>query len=198
MKLLSIVLISVATFGLRPTPEAHQFFKLDSPQAVAQVREVKDTTHEQKPVIQAEKAPENKPVPPPEVAPPPTCRADQWVRADNNQCLDKPKPAPAPAQPAPVVVQRTFGGNCESWIAGAGIREVASARELIRRESGCNPYARNPSSGACGVAQELPCGKSGCSIGDGACQVSWMNRYVLGRYGSWGAAVSFHDRNNWY
>lgn len=102
----------------------------------------------------------------------------------------KPKPARAPV--------RTFGGNCDSWIAGAGITDLVNARELIGRESGCNPYARNPSSGACGVAQELPCGKSGCALGDGACQVRWMNGYVLGRYGSWSAAVAFHNANNYY
>jgi hypothetical protein len=94
--------------------------------------------------------------------------------------------------------RQLFGGSCADWIAAAGIGEVGMANELIRRESGCDPYARNPSSGACGVAQELPCGKSGCSLGDGACQVAWMNRYVLGRYGSWSAAVRFHDANNWY
>lgn len=89
-------------------------------------------------------------------------------------------------------------GSCDSWIASAGISDVANARELISRESGCNPNAVNPSSGACGVAQELPCGKSGCSLGDGACQVKWMNQYVKGRYGSFAAAISFHNANNWY
>lgn len=89
-------------------------------------------------------------------------------------------------------------GSCADWIAQAGISEVASANELIRRESGCNPNAVNRSSGACGVAQELPCGKSGCSMGDGACQVKWMNKYVAQRYGSWGKAIAFHNANNWY
>lgn len=89
-------------------------------------------------------------------------------------------------------------GNCADWIAGAGISDIANASELIRRESNCNPNAVNPSSGACGVAQELPCGKSGCSIGDGACQVKWMAGYVEARYGSWAGAVAFHNANNWY
>lgn len=101
-------------------------------------------------------------------------------------------------QKASAATPRSFGGDCESWIASAGISDLSNARELIRRESGCNPYARNPSSGACGVAQELPCGKSGCSIGDGACQIKWMNSYVIARYGSWSAAVGFHNANNWY
>lgn len=89
-------------------------------------------------------------------------------------------------------------GNCATWIQQAGISDTANAIELIRRESNCNPNAVNSSSGACGVAQELPCGKSGCSLGDGACQVKWMNNYVHNRYGSWANAVAFHDRNNWY
>lgn len=89
-------------------------------------------------------------------------------------------------------------GNCATWIANAGIADTVNAIELIRRESNCNPNAVNPSSGACGVAQELPCGKSGCSLGDGACQVKWMNNYVAQRYGSWANAVAFHNANNWY
>ena len=97
-----------------------------------------------------------------------------------------PKPAPVPT------------GSCSDWIRAAGISDVASASELIRRESGCNPNAINPSSGACGVAQELPCGKSGCSLGDGACQVRWMSQYVVSRYGSWSGAINFHNANNWY
>lgn len=103
--------------------------------------------------------------------------------------VQKPKATVKRVQPS---------GTCADWIRAAGIADIASANELIRRESGCNPYARNSSSGACGVAQELPCGKSGCSIGDGACQIRWMSQYVKQRYGSWANAVAFHDRNNWY
>ena len=102
------------------------------------------------------------------------------------------------SQKASAAPSRSFGGNCDTWIAAAGISDLSNARELIGRESGCDPYARNSKSGACGVAQELPCGKSGCSLGDGACQVRWMNGYVVGRYGSWAGAVAFHNANNWY
>lgn len=111
-------------------------------------------------------------------------------------CIDKPQ-APAP-QAAPAPARVAPSGSCADWIAAAGIGDVANAQELIRRESGCNPNAVNPSSGACGVAQELPCGKSGCSLGDGACQVRWMNSYVANRYGSWANAVAFHNAHNWY
>lgn len=89
-------------------------------------------------------------------------------------------------------------GTCSQWIAAAGITDVGNAAELIRRESGCNPNAVNRSSGACCVAQELPCGKSGCALEDGACQVRWMDGYVKNRYGSWAGAVAFHNSHNWY
>ncbi len=93
---------------------------------------------------------------------------------------------------------KTFGGTCSEWISAAGISDAGSASELIRRESGCNPYSVNASSGACGVGQALPCGKTGCLMGDGACQTLWMNQYVLGRYGSWSAALSHSYANGWY
>ena len=109
-----------------------------------------------------------------------------------------PVPTAKPASTPKIALKTASSGTCSSWITAAGIADVANALELIRRESNCNPYAKNSSSGACGVAQELPCGKSGCALGDGACQVRWMNHYVLSRYGSWAGAVSFHNANNWY
>jgi len=92
----------------------------------------------------------------------------------------------------------TFGGTCSEWIIAAGIADTGSASELIRRESNCNPYSVNGSSGACGVGQALPCGKTGCEMGDGACQTIWMNQYVIGRYGSWAAALRHSDLYGWY
>lgn len=95
--------------------------------------------------------------------------------------------------PTPVV-----SGNCATWMAQAGITDTVNASAVINRESGCNPHALNPSSGACGVAQELPCGKSGCVFGDGACEVKWMALYISIRYGTWGAAWDHELRYNWY
>ena len=89
-------------------------------------------------------------------------------------------------------------GTCSEWLAQAGVTDINNAMWLINKESGCNPNAVNPSSGACGVGQELPCGKSGCSLGDGVCQVAWMKRYVEGRYGSWYNAVQWHISHGWY
>jgi hypothetical protein len=80
----------------------------------------------------------------------------------------------------------------------AGIDDTANAIAILNTESHCNPNAVNPSSGACGLAQELPCGKSGCSLGDGACEMKWFKSYVLTRYGSFAAAMAFHISNGWY
>lgn len=94
--------------------------------------------------------------------------------------------------------RKTFGGTCDQWIASAGITDLSNAHYLIGKESGCNPYAVNRSSGACGVGQALPCSKTGCEMGDGECQTKWMNSYVLGRYGSWAAAAAHHRAKGWY
>ena len=112
----------------------------------------------------------------------------------NKELQAKRAKAVAYAEP----IKKVFGGDCASWMAGAGITDTANAMILIRKESNCNPRAVNRSSGACGVAQELPCGKSGCQLGDGACQVKWMNGYVAQRYGSWANAVAWHRSHNWY
>lgn len=91
------------------------------------------------------------------------------------------------------------GGNCGEWMAQAGITDP-DAVWLIGKESGCNPGAVNRSSGACGIPQALPCSKLPCTLdANGAvCQLRWMQSYVMGRYGSWAAARSFHASRGWY
>lgn len=93
---------------------------------------------------------------------------------------------------------KTFEGSCYQWMVGAGITDIGSASQLIDRESHCNPYSVNNSSGACGVGQALPCSKTGCEMGDGACQMIWANGYVIGRYGSWTAALQHSILYKWY
>jgi hypothetical protein len=123
-----------------------------------------------------------------------------------NQVAIAAPPPPAPVAPPPPKVQAAAkpvvvplqSGTCTSWMAAAGIVDTANASQLLTWESHCNPNAINPSSGACGLAQELPCGKSGCSLGDGACQMVWFNKYVIERYGTMAAAVDFHVKNGWY
>jgi len=85
-------------------------------------------------------------------------------------------------------------GNCQSWMAQAGVPNSTAANELIRRESGCNPYAVNKSSGACGIPQNI----NGCTTYDPVEQLKWMQSYIVRRYSTWENAVAFHNLHNWY
>ncbi len=110
---------------------------------------------------------------------------------------------PAPPEPAPVAAPVASGGSCEQYLIDAGVKDMTNARELIRRENNaCDAQRYNmQGSDACGIAQELPCGKSGCGMppnANGACQVKWMAKYVQERYGSWAGAIAFHNSHNWY
>ena len=107
--------------------------------------------------------------------------------------LEADNPVQATEQ-APVAIS----GDCASWMSEAGITH-ALARDLIQRESGCNHLAVNPSSGACGIPQALPCSKLPQGLNTPPVeQLKWMQNYVMARYGSWESAIAFHDSNNWY
>jgi len=85
-------------------------------------------------------------------------------------------------------------GNCATWMAQAGVPNSYASNELIRRESNCNPYALNKSSGACGIPQNI----NGCTTYDPVEQLKWMQSYITRRYSTWENAVAFHNANNWY
>jgi tape measure domain-containing protein len=74
--------------------------------------------------------------------------------------------------------------------------------QLWQNESGWNPMARNPSSGAFGIPQALPPGKMGPAAvaGDAAAQIAWGLRYIADRYGSPLAALQFWASHtpHWY
>lgn len=69
---------------------------------------------------------------------------------------------------------------------------------IYQKESGNNPGAINPSSGACGLGQALPCSKLPCSLSDYACQDRWFTNYAMERYGSWESAYNFWLGNSWW
>lgn len=71
------------------------------------------------------------------------------------------------------------------------------------RESGWNNRAKNPSSGAYGIAQALPADKypaAGQESGgsDAHTQILWGLRYIKQRYGSPEAAVQHENEFGWY
>jgi uncharacterized protein YabE (DUF348 family) len=94
----------------------------------------------------------------------------------------------------------TGGGSKTEWLAASGIPEESwgAADYIVSQESGWNPNATNKSSGACGLAQALPCSKVPGNPYDPVDSLTWMNGYVVNRYGSWQGAVDFKRANGWY
>lgn len=109
---------------------------------------------------------------------------------------DSAQQAPAPVAPP----QYTGGGSKEEWMAAAGIAESdwGYVDYIVTRESGWNPNATNPSSGACGLVQALPCSKVPGNGYNPVDNLSWGNGYAVGRYGSWAAAYAFWTANHWW
>lgn len=70
------------------------------------------------------------------------------------------------------------------------------------KESGWDPSATNPSSGAYGIPQALPAGKMASAGSDWrtnpATQIRWGIGYISERYGSPCAARRHSQRNDWY
>jgi TP901 family phage tail tape measure protein len=69
--------------------------------------------------------------------------------------------------------------------------------KLWTRESGWNPYAVNPSSGAYGIPQSLGHGHP-YNLGDAGAQIAWGLQYIAGRYGSPLAAWAHEMAAGWY
>lgn len=100
----------------------------------------------------------------------------------------------------PKTIPYTGGGSKTEWLAASNIPEAywGYADFMVQKESSWNPNAVNRSSGACGLAQALPCSKLGPNWSNPVVALNWMNNYVNGRYGNWENAYSFWLRNHWY
>lgn len=113
------------------------------------------------------------------------------------------------------VVPYTGGGNKTEWLIASGIPESqwGYVDLIVGRESGWNPNATNPSSGACGLAQALPCNKVPGNPLNPVDSLRWMNSYVTNRYydgspyargvcsgitNSWECAYTFWGVYKWY
>lgn len=201
------VFILVA-IGIKPEPP---YIEPEKVAAETQIQAPEPISEPEAPIVHVE--PE-KPAEAPEEPPhdPNGCEPEQyWAEEPPYNCIDKAK-----TEVASSVAHKAYkpaATNCGQLIQQAGITDPL-ASELIRRESSCNPAAVNPSSGACGIAQELLepnqssqqwaavnagyCPKSNCTMQDPVCQLRWMQGYVMQRYGSWAAAIAHHDINNWY
>lgn len=81
----------------------------------------------------------------------------------------------------------------------APVSDNNSAKNTImQRESGGDPNAVNPSSGAVGLFQCMPSVHQCPAAGDAAGQSAWADKYVAERYGSWDAALAYWNANGNY
>lgn len=98
------------------------------------------------------------------------------------------------------VVQATYTGDKYIWLAASGIPESEwwAVDSIVSRESSWNPNAVNPSSGACGLGQQLPCGKWPGAWNDPIAALKAQYNYVTVRYGGYPQAVAFWNSHHWY
>lgn len=98
------------------------------------------------------------------------------------------------------IMPYTGGGNMTEWLTEAGIAKSdwGYVQYIADRESGGNPNATNPSSGACGLIQAHPCDKVPGNPYNPVDNLRWANGYAEGRYGGWGNAYNFWVANNWW
>ncbi|MEV4704099.1 transglycosylase SLT domain-containing protein [Actinoplanes sp. NPDC049316] len=86
--------------------------------------------------------------------------------------------------------------------AGFGIDQFPCLDKLWKKESGWNPKAANPSSGAYGIPQALPGSKMGSVADDWrtnpATQIKWGLGYIEGRYDTPCGAWSHSQSTGWY
>lgn len=119
------------------------------------------------------------------------------------EIVEEPAVAPAAAQQTQsVVAPPTYsgGGSPAEWMTAAGIApgDWGYVNFIASRESGWNPNATNPTSGACGLIQAYPCSKVPGSGYDPVDNLRWADGYATGRYGSWSAAYDFWISNHWW
>jgi hypothetical protein len=137
------------------------------------------------------------------------CNQDtQWIAAQEPfWCIDKPEvvqtPATAPtvaSTPALAPQAVSYGGSHQDWMQAAGIpqSEWFYVEYVMNRESGGNPNAVNASSGACGLFQQLPCGKWAHPWNDPVGAMIDATGYANARYGGWAGAYSAWLRQSWW
>jgi len=87
-------------------------------------------------------------------------------------------------------------------IAGvqANFTNWEDAAQLISHEGMFDPSIKNPTSGACGLFQALPCSKMKCPLDESGidCQIAWGKQYVADRYGTVSNALTFRLNEGWY
>lgn len=121
-------------------------------------------------------------------------------------CIKKPVSAPKPsAQPQSEYVP---SGNQYQWLLESGIPQQywRAVDYIVSRESGWKPCAYYPSkndcsaspSTACGLVQQLPCGKIPADWRDPVAALKWQYQYVTEKYGGYPQAMLYWQEHGNY
>ena len=127
--------------------------------------------------------------------------ADAKVKAEAAAEKKKNEEARLTAAASGVAPLYVGGGSKDQWLKASGIPESewVYVDFIVSRESSWNPNATNASSGACGLAQALPCSKIGGAGGyDPVTALKWQKNYVQERYHGYAGAYAFWSANHWY
>jgi hypothetical protein len=85
---------------------------------------------------------------------------------------------------------------------GFGLDQMPCLQQIWLKESGWNPKAKNPGSGAYGIPQASPASKMSVYGSDyltnPATQIKWGLSYIKGRYKTPCGAWSFWQSHHWY
>lgn len=103
----------------------------------------------------------------------------------------------APSSAADLANQTLGRAMAAAYGWGAG-QQWTALNNIVMAESGWDAYAKNPSSTASGIAQNINGFGPGYQEGNAPQQIAWMLSYIKGRYGTPVAAWQFHLANGWY
>lgn len=102
-------------------------------------------------------------------------------------------------------VPYTGGGQKTDWMRAAGIAESdwGFVDYIIQKESGWNPNSVNRNTGACGLAQALPCSKVPGNPLNPVDNLKWANGYAqtctsYRKYCGWAGAYNFWITHRWW
>lgn len=122
--------------------------------------------------------------------------AKHAMRSSGKSTKPSSRKAPAaPSSPQQIAQSQlsSYGWNGGQW---------TYLEQLWQRESGWNPAATNPTSGAYGIAQALPATQMNSVSSnwktDASTQIKWGMNYIKDRYGNPQAAWGHEESNGWY
>lgn len=120
---------------------------------------------------------------------------EQKASIQSERVTNDPKPIPTPN-----VVARPSTASHTALMEAAGISssDYAYVEYIIQHESGWNPNAVNTSSGACGLGQQLPCGKWAHQWNDPVDALIDASSYAAARYGGWRGAYLHWLSSGWW